>query len=573
MRAELMRGTSWAAAAAALAIATPAWAQIPPLPGSFTSGTAATTGIQSRAGVLTGADVAEGAGTGATTSQGSSAEAPVRLNGFGAPFAPSVGEPEAGSQRGWSIVPSLGVSQLATDNINQSRRDKQAEFVTSVTPGVLVTLDTTRARGVVNYEPSLRYYANGTSSSGIDHNFNGQLLLTLVPETVFLDLRGSASRQAAGGGYAQGGENNTSRDNTVQTTSFQISPYFVQRFGGTATLQAGYAFQSVTQDAGDTAVLLGPNGLPYFQSQDFTAHEFYAVVRSGEEFGRLALEGRASSTDYIGTGVLDGAYRRITEVEGRYAINRTIAVLGSVGFEEQRYAGFPPFEISEPVWSVGSKLTLSEDSTVTVRYGHHDGFNSLQVDGAVALGVRTRLYGSYGERLSTGAQRAADLLTTTTLDELGNPVDSATGGPVVQPFANSLLGVQSSLMRVRTGTATISQIWDRDIFSLTLLREERKPVSVDPGTFTEPTSGSSANFSWSHELTPATSVTGFLQYGTYESTRLGSGNVYTVGASLNSLLARGLVGSVQVTSSSRSDEVSSGRSLQNTIIAGLRQTF
>jgi hypothetical protein len=579
MRAELMRGTSFAAAAALLALATPARAEPPPL--SVTGSSGAGTRSFNGPSVLTGSDVAGGAAT-----SSSSDESPVRLGTFGSPYAPMAQSGSADQRRGWDIVPSIGVTQLATDNINQSRRDKEAEFVTSVTPGVLVTLDTARAQGVVSYAPSLRYYANGTSESGIDHNFDGQVLLTLLPETLFLDLRGSAARQVAGGGYNQGGENTTSRDNTVQTTSFQISPYFLQRFGGTANLQAGYAFQSVTQDSGDTSVLLAPNGLPYFQDQDFTAHELYAVVRSGEEFGRLALEGRVVSTEYVGTGVLDGAYRRVAAVDGRYSINRFVAALGQIGFEEQRYSGLPPFELSEAIWSVGTRVTFSEDSWVTVRYGHHDGFNSAQAEGTVALGVRTRLYGSYGERIGTGTQRAADLLTSTTLDDLGNLVDSSTGGPVVQPFANSLLGVQSSLMRTRTGTATISQGWDRDTFSLTLLREERKPVSVDPGTFTEPTSGSSASFTWSHSLTPATSTSVSLQYGTYESARFGDGNVYSVRASLFSQLAPGLVGSLQLITSSRSsqnsfdrsgfnrfEDNSSGRALQNTIIAGLRQTF
>jgi len=62
--------------------------------------------------------------------------------------------------------------------------------------------------------------------------------------------------------------------------------------------------------------------------------------------------------------------------------------------------------------------------------------------------------------------------------------------------------------------------------------------------------------------------------------------VYSVQASLFSELKPGLVGSLQLISSSRSNQASfdrsrfdrfgdnsSGRALQNTIIAGLRQTF
>jgi uncharacterized protein (PEP-CTERM system associated) len=144
---------------------------------------------------------------------------------------------------------------------------------------------------------------------------------------------------------------------------------------------------------------------------------------------------------------------------------------------------------------------------------------------------------------------------------------------LTQPFSNSLLGVQNSLQRIKTATATISQDWGRDLFSLTLLREERRPVSVDPDTFNEATRGTSASLSWSHELTPATTGSAFVQYGTYDSTGRGNGDVYSVGLTLASRLAPNLVGSVQLLTSSRSEEGSSGRGLQNTIVAGVRQTF
>jgi uncharacterized protein (PEP-CTERM system associated) len=475
---------------------------------------------------------------------------------------------------GWTITPSLGLQLLATDNLYQSQSNRQSEFITTLTPGVLITVDTSRFKGVVNYEPDLSLYASDTSQSGIDHQFNGQMLVALVPSIFFLDLRGSAAVQAANGGYTTAGDNTNSRDNQVQTTSFQVSPYLVHRFGGLATLQVGYAFQSVTQDLRDNgAAAFTPTGQTYFSDQDFTANEFYAVARSGEDLGRLALEGRAISTDYDGSGVLENAYRRIAAVEARYAVTRFVSVLGEVGYEQQRYSGFPPFRISEPVWSVGTKLTLSPESSITARYGRHDGFDSARLDAAVSLGPRTRLYANYSERLTTAAQRAADLLNTTTLDELGNPVDTATGAPSVLPFANSFLGVQSSLMRVRSASASVSQDWGRDILTLTLLREERKPVSVEIGTSASRQSGTSGSLTWSHALTPATTAIGYLQYGTYETPARGSGNVVTLGATLVTQLAPGLAGTLQFITNSRSDDVESGRALQNIAIAGLRQTF
>lgn len=501
------------------------------------------------------------------------AASPVQPGGFNFPYG-AVDSPSPDPAPGWTIQPSLSLQILATDNYYQTRHDRRSEFVTTLTPGILVTADTARIRGIVAYEPALELHAYGNGDNGIYHNLNGQVLVTAIPETLFLDLRGSAYVQPAGGGYAAYGPTETSGRNQVQTSSFQLSPYLVRRFGGLATMQVGYAFQSVTEDTRDTSgVFLTPSGQPYYSDQSFTAHEFYAVVRTGENFGRLAMEARGISTDYNGSGVLDGAYRRIAAVEARYAINRLVAILGEIGYEEQKYNGIPPFHISEPVWSGGVRLSFSPDSFITARYGRHDGFNSARLDAVLSVGARTRIFANYSESLTTSAQRSVDLLSTTTLDELGNPVDAVTGAPSVLPFSNSLLGIQSGLMRVRSGSASISQNWDRDTFTLTFLREERSPVSIEPGTSAARQSGTSGSISWAHSLTPDTTAIGFLQYGSFDSPAYGNGDVYTIGASLVTELMPGLAATVQLTTSSRSDDTSGGRSLQNTVIAGLRKTF
>jgi uncharacterized protein (PEP-CTERM system associated) len=558
MRVDPSRAGALIAATAVMTAAAPAWAQTPPFAGTMAPSLSVSSG-----------DVTEG-GYRAPWPDAS----PVRLGTTGFPFGalPTPATEQEG--RGWSVTPSLGLQVMGTDNLYQTRRNRRSELITTLSPGLLITADTTRLQGLINYQPSLELYAKDGSQTGIDHHFNGQMLATLVPETFFLDLRGSASTQAARGGYAPSGSGVVDRESEVQTSSFQISPYLMHRFGGLATAQIGYALQHVSQESGsNSAALLAPNGQRYFSDQKFTAHEIYGVVRSGEDLGRLALEARANATEYDGTGVLNNAYRRIAALEARYAITRFISVLGEFGYEQQRYSGLPPFEVSEPVWSTGAKFTFSDESSITARYGHHDGFDSARVDAAMRLGGRTRLFADYAETLTTGAQRAVDLLNTTSLDALGNPVDTATGAPVFQPFSNSLLGVQSSLMRVRTASASISQEWSRDIFTLRLSRERQTPVSSELGTVAERTSGTSGIFSWSHELTPGTSAIGSLQYGTFRTPGRGSGDVYTIGATLVTQLRPKLAGMLQFVTSSRSDDTASGRAIQNTIIAGLRQTF
>ncbi|MFC7552356.1 hypothetical protein ACFQU7_08965 [Pseudoroseomonas wenyumeiae] len=137
----------------------------------------------------------------------------MRLGTLGFPYT-ALATPDA-STRGWSFTPSLGLELEATDNLYATRRNRKADFITRLQPGLLFTVDTARLQGVFNYQPELELHAAQGSQNGIDHFLNGQLLLTVVPNAVYVDLRGSAGVQAAGGGYAPPLEKRAAAERTM----------------------------------------------------------------------------------------------------------------------------------------------------------------------------------------------------------------------------------------------------------------------------------------------------------------------------------------------------------------------
>nr|WP_314071050.1 TIGR03016 family PEP-CTERM system-associated outer membrane protein [uncultured Roseococcus sp.] len=549
--------------------ASPAFAEPPPLPSDVGPGSLPTTRAAAAAAL------AEEGGIPAP----STLSPAVRLGAFGLPTGgpPAEGPPPADAEptRRWTISPSLGVQVMGTDNVFQTAQNRRSDMITTIMPSLILGADTSRLQGVLNYSPNIQIYANTRGQNRMDQRFNGQGLATLVPGLLFLDVRGASAVQTLTGGIAPESTLVTDRRNTLQTTSFQISPYIMHRFGDLATVRAGYAFQYVDQktDSQSGQFTLTPGGLPTFQNQNFTAHEVYAVARSGPDLGRLALEARVDSTSYIGTGVLDGAYRRNAAIQARYAIVRGFSALVEGGYEQQRYGGVPGVHISGPIYSVGFRLDFSDESRIIAKYGRHDGFDSASLDASLALGGRTRLSASYNERLSTSAGLAGDLLATTSLDALGNPIDLATGLPVVQPFANSFLGAQTSLMRVRSAAAALVQNWPRDTIALTFNYEKRDPISAVPGTASFQQTGTSGAVSWSHALTERTTAFAYLQYGEFTNGILGKGDLVTASLTFTHQLQPRLTGTLQFATSSRSDERSTGRATQNLVLVGLRQSF
>lgn len=494
-----------------------------------------------------------------------------------APGGPGVRAP------GWTFTPSLGLEQAYNDNILYTPRNREADFITSVIPGLLLNVDTQRLRGTLNYAPSVQFYWQNSSQNRVNQLGNGQFLATVVPDLFFVDLRGAASVQSLTGGITPGTEASVAKADQVQTLSFSVSPYLQHRFGGLATARLGYAYSYVNQDRADTSLqpLVGQQRIGFTPS-DYTSNQGYLVVRTGEDWGRLAMQGSLSGTGFIGDGLYDGAYRNFATLETRYAFTREIAGLVEIGYEDIFYNTVPRTEISGLTWAVGVRLAPNPDSVIIAKYGRRDGFDSFFLDGTWAVGVRTRLSANYAERLSTTALEAGSLLSSVTLDPLGNPVDAQTGVPVLPTFASSFLGFQGGLFRQKQGSVSLSQTWQRDTFTLTASYTDRIPIADSPGSgpigFNQ--EGTAFTFSWGHDLAERTRLTSYASYGYTTAAQTTDTNNYGLGVILVHQVNPGLVGNVTYRLNIREIGVSTtqptqgdNQAVQNIISVGLRQSF
>lgn len=569
-----------------------------------------------------GGDAAGGSGASGSSLAGPSVG---RLGGFSFPYnaiAPLLGTPGAA----WSIVPSLGVQLLASDNIFASSRNRETDVVTAIDPGLFLSGDSQRLRGTLAYVPSAQFYANNSNQNRVFQVGSGQATATLVQDQLFLDVRGLAAVQPTAGGFAPngnrpatststnafgttgqagvptglqdptglggaanpgaagfGGAANTSatglgspgsnqlltRSNSVQSYSFQVSPYFVQRFGSLATVRLGYVYQFSDQTG--TEQRLPNQSLPFFVGQSVVSNRGYAVVRSGEDLGRLALQGRVDATTYSGGGVYAGAQNFVTSVEARYAILPTVALLVEGGYEDVSFGGLTPIRISDAIWSLGTRLTPGPESAITARYVRRYGFNSPSLSAVLAVGGRTQIFANYSESFSTAITNAQDLLASTTLDALGNPVDSQTGEPVL--YVNSFFPVQNAVFKSRVGSATISQFWPRDTISLSIFSSEQTPVSVARGTTAFAFSSVVGGITWSHELTPLTTGIVSAQLGRSNSSGAGSGSLYAISGALIQQFTETLTGTFRVSWTRSVSGISLGSYSQGVVVLGLRKTF
>ena len=423
----------------------------------------------------------------------------------------------------WLVQPALDVDAGVTDNALRIERPREPDFLTHVSPQIVVSGDTARLKANVTYTPVITLYGSHGSQDRFDHFANGQALLTLVPDAAYVDLRGSITRQSlVGNGIDQYSTDTYNRQNSAQNYSFAATPYVQHRFGGWGTATLGYSYARTIQDAQDQATAfnqaaLATLGTPaYGTAGNLTTQRERASFTTGENLGRINDFATLEAIQYGGGGSYSGAYRNLIENEVGYALTRRVTLLGGIGYQDLRYSGVPTIRVNEPIWNVGARYTANPDSTLTLLYGRRDGFNAFSFDGQFAPTARTRLIGRYSTGITSDAEQAQDVLDATSVGPAGLLTDTATGAPA--GYGNAF-GVQNGVFKLKRLSFTGLLFRERDSYSAGVTYENRTTLSNAPalsGDAVIPAGTASnsvyASVTWQHDLAPDLSSVVLAQY-------------------------------------------------------------
>jgi uncharacterized protein (PEP-CTERM system associated) len=429
------------------------------------------------------------------------------------------GPPLQAAQRNWTLTPSIGLTEEYTTGAQAVGRGGAGgvgdQLISIIEPSIFATGDTPRLHGELSYAPQIMLYVPDGNQNQVSQNINARLLGTLVPQTLFLDVRGSGSVQPITAGQAPTQTTTLARGNSTQTYNFSATPYAVHRFGDWGTGEVGGTYALSTQTALQPATP-GPvlTNLAAASNQNVTIESAHLAFVTGEAFYRYNGIGLAQASSFDGTGVLSGAYRDIVTLDSGYAITRTITALATVGWENIHYGGTDPVKIDDEVWNVGLRLVPNQGSTITIRYGHQDGLNSLTIDAGYQPTARTRIYARTSTGLTTSAELLQNALATSDLDDQGNPVDHTTGAPLV-PTAG-FFGTQNNLYKTVLTSVTGVLLLDRDTLSASVTSQDQTLVSSSNvvGETAGNSRGIYGTFTWSHLLSPNLQSTFYVQYGT-----------------------------------------------------------
>ena len=508
---------------------------------------------------------------------------------------------------GWTFVPRIDAQEMLTDNVFQAHSPRQYDVVSYFAPGFSIAGNTPRLNMSLQYAPTLSIYARSSSLNALTQQLNGIGDVTLIPELAFLDIRalsgvqnafggigglgtvgssaGAASSGSSGLGSLGGGGQGLTRQNEVQSSSINISPYLMRKFADIGTGRVGYS-STISRSAQLSGFASSPLPSGGMNGQTVTTNEETINFVTGDILDRFqdtfdadvtqsafetqagsvnSFTGAAAPTTTHGTSKRDIVSNKIS-----YAFSHAVMLFASGGYENISYSNGAAQPINDMTWSIGTTLSPTQESRLTVSYGHQNGYDSLSADGSLPLSARTLLNLSYGHTLGTHLENLRNQLNLATISSSGT---SGANGSNLFGTTNAQ-PLQNGVFRTDTLTIGTQTVLDRDVFSINLLLSKQTTQSAASSSADSKT----FNITWMRQMRPDMTVNAAFSYAVQSqavSTGLNPGNNVSLAASLGGQwqISDSVGASLRYSLLERHAAVASFNIYQNMLILGVSKTF
>lgn len=251
------------------------------------------------------------------------------------------------------VVPSLSVTQTASDNYLVTGLNPAYDQITRLTAGVGLRAQTGVLRGFLDYSLSQLAYLRHRDRNTLQNLLNADLNADLAEGRAKIDVAASISQQALSAFAAQPGSSGLPQANSTEVRTLRISPAFRGPVGPDMryTAQLGYnltdAKASAVGDSNTASALLHlePSNKPRLGWAVDASH-----LRSDFKTGRVTTDDRLTGALNLGVPLLDL----------ELSANAGAELTDLATIERQRYSN----------WGVGAVWTPSAVTKLTAQFDH-----------------------------------------------------------------------------------------------------------------------------------------------------------------------------------------------------------
>ena len=214
------------------------------------------------------------------------------------------------------------------------------------------------------------------------------------------------------------------------------------------------------------------------------------------------------------------------------------------------------------------------DSSLTLAYGHENGYNSFSVNGHYQATARTLLTVSYDSTLGTQLEYLQSQFNLAATNGTGALINGQTGGPLFG--ATNALPAQDGVFRTDALNVGWRTSLERDLIAFNLL------LTKQTNSQGLETSGSSKslNASWLHQMRPDMTVSAALSFAVQDNT-IGSVGAFNPGNSTSVVtnlawqyqISDTLAANVRYSFLEQRSPIAVYSLFQNMLILGVSKTF
>jgi hypothetical protein len=551
---------------------------------------------------------------GAEKASNATSGAGATQSGAGNDLGPSVsslyGRVQAQSQQNslpWRVSEHVGIDEILTDNSDDTANDRTVDLGSLFSAGLTATADTPRLNGIFSATGIYRREIENTSLNRFGGYGYTRGQFTVIPDTLYFDVRGSADGVSREGGGLQ----NVLAQQSQETQVYQIlgSPYLYTRADDVGINLLRYQIGQVWFDRNTGAQLFpGFSVGPISSSTNQVAREDFKMA--GTVLPRLLSDVSLSVSENDSGALGSGDFTRDRgELVNEYEVTRSTSIIGGAGYERLHDNEFPDVDGEGLVWDVGGRVRPNADSYVLLTYGNHDLRSDFAGELVWRLTPLSDIYAAYTDSITNGQQvliasnDASELgpegsLTHVSFDQstvIGTLDDALLnaapgGGASASVFGvpladlNNALPLENGLFRVKAVRASAHSLFENAPLILTVLHVERTQLTSAGqfgGSVGRVETSQGAILSWHPELTKDLFGVASL---TYEHVNLGDeqsflfnnptdSDHYGAGLGLSWAITKTLAGVVRYDFIYRESHPSSINSYDNILTIGLHKVF
>jgi len=256
----------------------------------------------------------------------------------------------------WKFSAGVGATETYTDNVALGTSGaRESDFITTITPSLGVKKDGARLKVDANYALQNLFYARDSARNTLYHQLNARANAELYENEVFLDTAAAITQAAISPLNATGVNTSNATNNVANVRTVTISPYWMHRFGSTATLNVR---ESISRVSNDTDEFSGS-----------TNNTFSAALNSGSAFGRVSwgLNLVQQNADFQ-----DRSNVKLTTASASlgYQVSSRARLTGTVGRENNSFATNTGEAPGGTFWNTSVFWAPSTRTSIDVGFGH-----------------------------------------------------------------------------------------------------------------------------------------------------------------------------------------------------------